>query len=133
MRIFVGVTDKSWFQLHASRANVDEVNFWRPSPIATFKALNPGELLLFKLHAPDNFIVGGGFFTKFQQLSVNIAWDAFGVGNGVASMTEMRQRIAYYRREAILPTENPTIGCIMLAEPFFWPANLWIRPRQISS
>ncbi len=126
MRIFVGVTDKSWFQLHASRANVDEVNFWRPSPIATFKALNPGELLLFKLHAPDNFIVGGGFFTKFQQLSVNIAWDAFGVGNGVASMTEMRQRIAYYRREAILPTENPTIGCIMLAEPFFWPANLWI-------
>ena len=57
---------------------------------------------------------------------MNIAWDAFGVGNGVASMTEMRQRIAYYRREAILPTENPTIGCIMLAEPFFWPANLWI-------
>jgi hypothetical protein len=32
MRIFVGVTDKEWFTLHASRANVDEVNFWRPSP-----------------------------------------------------------------------------------------------------
>ena len=99
MRIFVGVTDKDWYQLHASRGNVDEVNFWRPSPTATFKALDPGELLLFKLHSPDNFIVGGGFFTKFQQLPVNMAWDAFGLSNGVSSLTEMRQRIAYYRRE----------------------------------
>jgi putative restriction endonuclease len=126
MRIFVGVTDKDWYQLHASRGNVDEVNFWRPSPTATFKALDPGELLLFKLHSPDNFIVGGGFFTKFQQLPVNMAWDAFGLSNGVSSLTEMRQRIAYYRREPMQPTENPTIGCIMLAEPFFWPQEQWM-------
>jgi len=126
MRIFVGVTDKDWFNLHASRANVDEVNFWRPSPTAVFKALDSGELLLFKLHSPDNLIVGGGFFTKFQQLPVNMAWDAFGVANGVASLTEMRQRIAFYRRIPIAPMENPTIGCIMLAEPFFWPREDWI-------
>jgi len=126
MRIFIGVTDKDWFQLHASRDNVDEVNFWRPSPTAAFKALDPGELLLFKLHSPDNFIVGGGFFTKFQQLPVNLAWDAFGLGNGVSSLTEMRQRIAYYRREPMMPADNPTIGCIMLAEPFFWPEGQWI-------
>jgi putative restriction endonuclease len=131
MRIFVGVTDKDWFTLHASRPNVDEVNFWRPSPTATFKALGPGELLLFKLHSPDNFIVGGGFFVKFQQLPVNMAWDAFGVGNGVTSLTEMQQRIAFYRRSPIAPTENPTIGCIMLAEPFFWPKDMWIpSPRD---
>jgi putative restriction endonuclease len=126
MRIFVGVTDRDWYQLHASRGNVDEVNFWRPSPTATFKALDPGELLLFKLHSPENFIVGGGFFTKFQQLPVNMAWDAFGLGNGVSSLLEMRHRIAYYRREPMQPTENPTIGCIMLAEPFFWPKEQWI-------
>ena len=75
MRIFVSVTDKNWFTQHASRSNVDEVNFWRPSPNATFKALDVGELLLFKLHSPDNFIVGGGFFTKFPQLPVNMVWD----------------------------------------------------------
>jgi len=90
------------------------------------KPLDPGELLLFKLHSPDNFIVGGGFFTKFQQLPVNMAWDAFGLGNGVTSLTEMRQRIAFYRRSPIVPVENPTIGCIMLAEPFFWPTDMWI-------
>lgn len=126
MRIFVGVTDKDWFMLHASRANVDEVNFWRPSPTAAFKALDPDELLLFKLHSPDNFIVGGGFFTKFQQLPVNIAWDTFGIANGVGSLTDMRQRIAFYRRSPMAPLENPTIGCIMLAEPFFWPEDQWI-------
>ena len=130
MRIFVGVTDKDWFTLHATRANVEEVNFWRPSATAQFKALDPGELLLFKLHAPDNFIVGGGFFTKFQQLPVNLAWDAFHEGNGVTSLAEMRLRIGKYRRAVIGPTDNPTIGCVILAEPFFWPREQWIPSPQ---
>ena len=78
MRIFVAVTDNDWFALHASKAEVEEVNFWRPSPDATFKALQPGELMLFKLHAPDNYIAGGGFFTRFLQLPLNLAWDTFG-------------------------------------------------------
>jgi putative restriction endonuclease len=124
MRLFVAVTDNDWFALHASRNHVDEVNFWRPSPDASFKALLPGELLLFKLHTPQNFIAGGGFFTRFLQLPVNMAWDTFQAANGVSSLAEMRKRIAYYRRSPIGPEENPTVGCIMLAEPFFWsPEN----------
>jgi putative restriction endonuclease len=46
MRLFVGVTDFDWF--HASKQRVDEVNFWKPSPDATFKALRPSEPFLFK-------------------------------------------------------------------------------------
>src|SRR5450432_3167081 len=72
--LYVAVTDKDWFSFHASKTNLEEVNFWRPSPDATFKALQPGELLLFKLHAPENFIAGGGFFA----LPVNLVWDTFG-------------------------------------------------------
>ncbi len=53
MLLYVAVADNNWFALHASKAGVEEVNFWRPSPDATFKALQPSELLLFKLHAPD--------------------------------------------------------------------------------
>jgi putative restriction endonuclease len=127
MRLFVAVTDNDWFALHASLNRVDEVNFWRPSPKACFKALQPGELLLFKLHAPVNFIAGGGFFVRFHQLPVNLAWETFGEANGVRSLDEMRQRIAFYRRTPILPNENPNIGCIMLAEPFFWPQDAWIE------
>jgi putative restriction endonuclease len=104
MRLYVAVTDKDWFALHASKPEVEEVNFWRPSPDATFKVLQPGELLLFKLHSPDNFITGGGFFTRFLQLPVNLVWDTFGEANGVRSQFEMRERIAYYRR-----SQGPTL------------------------
>jgi len=126
MRLFLAVTDNDWFALHSSASRVEEVNFWRPSPEATFKALSPGELLLFKLHAPENYIVGGGFFTRFLRLPVNMAWEVFGEANGVRSLADMRARIAHYRHRPIAPTEDPTIGCIMLGEPFFWDRNLWI-------
>jgi hypothetical protein len=39
MRLFVAATDSEWFDLHASKSQVYEVNFWRPSPEATFKVL----------------------------------------------------------------------------------------------
>jgi hypothetical protein len=50
--------------------------------------------------------------------------------NGVETLKEMRDRIAFYRRVAIKPGENPHIGCIMLAEPFFWPREAWILHRN---
>jgi putative restriction endonuclease len=126
MNFFVAVTDYDWFLLHASKPSVEEVNFWRPSSTAAFKALKTGEMLLFKLHAPRNFIVGGGFFTRFVQLPISLAWEAFGEGNGVRSLSEMRERIARYRRSPIGPTENPSVGCILLAEPFFFKETDWI-------
>lgn len=83
-------------------------------------------MLLFRLHSPRNFIVGGGFFTRFIQLPLSLSWEVFGEGNGVRSLSEMRDRIAKYRRVPIEPTENPTIGCILLAEPFFLRDAEWI-------
>lgn len=126
MRLYVAVTDNEWFTLLASLPHVEEVNFWRPSSTARFKALQPGELFIFKLHAPEHWLVGGGFFTRFLHLPLDLAWVAFREGNGVHSMTEMRVRISHYRQAPITPGENPTIGCIMLAEPFFWPRDFWI-------
>lgn len=126
MRLFVAVTDRGWYKRLSSTSGVDEVNFWRPSPDAGFRALQPGEMLLFKLHAPDNFIAGGGFFTRFLHLPIRMAWEVFGAANGVSSLVEMRERVAYYRGVPIGPAENPNIGCIMLAEPFFWPQSAWI-------
>lgn len=126
MRLYVAVTNNDWFALHASKNQVDEVNFWRPSAGTNFKVLQPGELLLFKLHAPENFLVGGGFFTRFLNLPLRLAWDAFGEANGVRSLEEMRNRIATYRRSSTGPSENPEIGCILLAEPFFWDPSAWI-------
>jgi putative restriction endonuclease len=60
VNLYVGITDKGWYEQLKSQA-ADEVNFWSPSG-ASFCALQEGELFLFKLHSPDNYIVGGGFF-----------------------------------------------------------------------
>jgi putative restriction endonuclease len=126
VKLYVGITDYDWFRLHASKESMEEVNFWRPSPQASFKALQPGELFLFKLHAPRNFIVGGGFFLRFLPLPLSLAWAAFGEANGARSHEEVRTRISKYRRQPIGPTEDPYIGCILLGEPFFFEESNWI-------
>jgi hypothetical protein len=126
VKLYVGITDYDWFKLHSSKESVEEVNFWRPSSQAAFRALEWGEPFLFKLHAPRNFIVGGGFFTKFLRLPVSLAWETFGEANGAQSLAEVRVRIAKYRKQAILPTEDPVIGCILLEEPFFFEERDWI-------
>lgn len=123
MRIWVGVTDKDWFEYLALRTP-DEVNFWQPSGTRTFRVLQPGEPFLFKLHSPDNFIVGGGFFVRYSALPASLAWDAFERKNGVASLEALRARIRRYRRTD--SSIDPVIGCNVLAEPFFLPRDLWI-------
>lgn len=124
VNIFVGVTDQDWFDFLSAR-QVEEVNFWAPSGRTNFRALRPGELFLFKLHSPNNFIVGGGVFSHASRLPLSIAWEAFGEKNGVASSSEMRRRIGRYRADAD-PRTDPTIGCRILTRPFFWPRDLWI-------
>jgi len=76
---------------------IDEVNFWQPGGRTNFQALRPGELFLFKLHAPRNFIVGGGVFARADILRTSLAWEAFGASNGAPSLAEMRRRIVFYR------------------------------------
>ncbi len=126
MKMFVGVTDTKWYEQLSSMDGVDEVNFWQPSGSDHFRALGVGELFLFKLHSPRNFIVGGGIFGHFSLLPVSLAWAAFGEKNGATSLGEMRQRIERYRRHAGGPHEDYTVGCILLEQPFFFPEPLWI-------
>ena len=124
MRLWVGVTDKDWFDFLA-RLSPDEVNFWQPSGNREFRVLQPGEPFLFKLHAPLNFIVGGGTFVRYSRLPASLAWDAFGAKNGVESLTRLRERVRRYRRESV--DLDPVIGCNVLVEPFFLPREKWIR------
>jgi len=123
MKIWVGVTDKDWFQF-LNGINADEVNFWQPSGSRTFRALQAGEPFLFKLHSPDNFIVGGGHFVRYSALPISLAWDAFGPKNGVGSLAELNARVRRYRRDDA--SLDPVIGCNVLAEPFFLPRSAWI-------
>jgi putative restriction endonuclease len=123
---FVAVTDRDWYETLCGQPDLDELNFWQPSGATAFKALQPGEPLLFKLHSPDDYIVGGGFFAYWTRLSVALAWEAFGTKNGARSIVEMRRRIERYRRVKNSPEENYEIGCILLEQPFFLERDQWI-------
>ncbi|NLJ40826.1 MAG: hypothetical protein GX352_04355 [Clostridiales bacterium] len=95
MRMFVAVTDSDWYTLLRDQ-DCDEVNFWKPSGRFNFRAIDVNEMLLFKLRAPDNYIVGGGFFVRFSILPVFLAWDAFGRKNSARSLQELIFRIEKY-------------------------------------
>jgi putative restriction endonuclease len=126
MHFYVGITDQDWFTELRRTAPHDEVNFWRPSPGNAFRNLKPGELFLFKLHSPQNFVVGGGFFSHYTTLPASLAWRAFGPRNGAQTELEMRARIERYRRIKPAPSEDYEVGCILLQAPFFLAEDDWI-------
>lgn len=126
INLYVGVTDFDWFTFLSAIPNLAEVNFWQPGGKTRFQALRPGELFLFKLHAPRNFIVGYGIFAHASILPVSLAWEAFGTANGASSLEQMRDRIGYYRREEIDPRLDYEIGCRVLEQPVFFLEKDWI-------
>jgi putative restriction endonuclease len=126
MKAYVGVTDRDWFNLLSSLQPLEDVNFWQPSGNRQFGVLKPGELFLFKLHSPDNYIVGGGFFAHSSLLPISLAWETFENANGANSLSEMRKQVEKYRGQAENQSDDYTIGCILLEQPFFLPRSAWI-------
>ena len=122
MKLFVGVTNNEWFRFLAEQ-KPDEVNFWRPRSQMDFKALQPGDIFLFKLHSPVDFIAGGGVFVRHTFLPLPLAWQAFGEKNGVPDFDTFERRILEHRSRTELIHQ---LGCTILVEPFFWPRESWI-------
>jgi putative restriction endonuclease len=125
MRGFVGNTDFDWFTL-LSQSGHDEVNFWRPSGSASFKALAPGQPLLFRLKAPHRAIAGFGFFERYVPLPDWLTWETFGTKNGVKDWPSFSKRIAKYRRA----NAAHLVGCILLSSPVFLPRELWVAQPE---
>ncbi len=122
MKFFLAVTDEGWFR-YLARQQPDEINFWRPSSKTTFRAIQPGAPFLFKLHSPNNFVVGGGFFVRHSILPISLAWEAFGNKNGADTFDAFYQSVMKYNRRGEV---NPSIGCTILTEPFFLVEDEWI-------
>ena len=122
MKFWVGVTDNNWYKFLA-QLKPDEVNFWQPGGSQVFRAVDQFAPFLFKLHHPDNYIAGGGFFVRHSFLPLSFAWETFGQKNGTPDFETLRQKIIAKRKES---TADPTIGCILLAQPFFFSREEWI-------
>lgn len=130
MKFWISPTDHSWFAFLAQE-RPDEVDFWHPSGKAPFKQLPTGSPFLFKLKDPHNHIAGGGYFVKFTQMPLSMAWDAFGRKNGAESFERFEQLIRRYHRTAEQRGFDPIIGCSILTQPFFWDRHEWIDVNGI--
>jgi len=122
VKFFVGITDNHWFEFLSER-KPDEVNFWRPRSRFEFHAIQVGEPFIFKLHSPQNFIVGGGYFVRHTILPVSLAWQAFGEKNGAQDYQTFFNRVS---RLGHRTEHDPMIGCTVLAEPFFFEKQNWV-------
>ncbi|HUL00847.1 MAG TPA: HNH endonuclease [Nitrospirota bacterium] len=129
MKFWVGVTDNNWYKFLA-QLKPDEVNFWQPGGSQVFHAVDQFAPFLFKLHYPENYIAGGGFFVRQSFLPLSFAWETFGQKNGTPDYETLRRKIIAKRKES---TSDPTIGCILLAQPFFLSREEWIpAPEDFS-
>jgi putative restriction endonuclease len=128
MRGFIGNTDYDWFTfLRAIEPPIDEVNFWRPGE-ASFKVLQPGEPVFFRLKSPRNAIGGFGTFVHFSRLPSSVAWDVYGPANGASSYDELRARLVRLRsrNDIAIAAREFHIGCILLTQPVFFEEHEWV-------
>ncbi|HYD08107.1 MAG TPA: HNH endonuclease [Reyranella sp.] len=123
LNLFIANTDNRWFDFLAAEPALMEVNFWWPGEM-NFRAIQPGELLVFRLKSPRNKIGGYGVFSSHSLLPIQMAWDTFGRANGVSSFEALRSAIADYRGGEVGPNTN--VGCTVLVEPVFFPPDRWI-------
>lgn len=124
MKFWIGVTDDGWFE-YLRDIKPDEVNFWQPSGVG-FRAIEQGAPFLFKLHSPQNFIVGGGFFVRFSRLPLSMAWNVFEEKNGAHSFSVFREAVTQYQSQYTATKTDPMIGCTVLTSPFFFDETDWI-------
>ena len=122
----VAVTDFGWYEFLADRG-LQEVNFWTPSDRRPFSApeLSP---FFFKLKAPHRAIAGFGYFAKWSSLPDWLAWECFGEGNGTSSLAALEERLAAIRTRIGYRATGPvpSIGCIVVVQPTFFPRDAWI-------
>ncbi|MCE5193087.1 HNH endonuclease [bacterium] len=121
---YLGITDNSWFD-HLRRNQItDEVNFWVPSAPAR-RHVEPGSLWLFKLHSPLDFIVGAGVFMHYSVLPLQLAWDVFGIRNGVPTLDAFRKAIMWHKQPGT-DSWNTDVGCAVLDQVVYLPRELWV-------
>lgn len=124
MNLYLALTDNDWFRFLRSRPELDEANFWQPGGGRHLRRLHPGAPFLFKLHAPEHFIAGGGRFVRsVKDIPIDLAWHTFGEKNGAATLADFRERVLSHRADR---DPHARIGCLIVSDLFFFADEEWI-------
>jgi len=125
MNYFIGNTDLDWYRFLNQR-KPEDINFWQPSGLVRFKAVDTGSPFLLKLKRPINKVAGIGFFSSHSIIPISFAWEVFQERNGVKSLSEFYMKIKSYRDQSNPIEKNPNIGCIILTNPIFFDTEDWV-------
>ena len=120
---YIGNTDNEWFDFLKARQPLEDVNFWKPSP-QVFRAIDEGQLFVFRLKAPRNVIGGYGILASNINVPIQLAWDSLGERNGSGSMQGMLRAIRKYRSNENISPQS-LIGCRVLVNPVFFEPDEW--------
>ena len=126
--IYCAVTDNDWFDYLRARPGLREINFWKPTP-QSFKAIDEGGIFAFKLKAPRSKIAGYGVLTTSADAQINLAWDAFGEGNGHPDLQSFIDKIRQIRKSSEV-NQYSFIGVRVLVHHAFFPEELWFDPPR---
>lgn len=117
MKGYIGVTSREWFTYLSQSNNLEEVNFWRKNT-NNFKALKKGESFFFLVKNKKDImgeraVLGKAIYERFEVLSVNEAWNNYGIRNGDESKDSFTARM---NKMFGTDTINSQIGCIILSD-----------------
>jgi putative restriction endonuclease len=129
----VAITDNRLFQNLRTSFLGDVINFWTPTPW-NIRGLRPGNRVYFLLKSPVRKIAGHGEFKRYLNMRASDAWNAYGLGNGVASFDELVALVDHFagmNSKKYLRVPNPKIGCIELTNYVFYPNDAFIDPLAV--
>ena len=79
--------------------------------------------------APYNKIAGFGVLATSADTEIRLAWDAFGLGNGLPSLDSFVSKMRSIRKSSDV-NEYSFIGVRVLVEPVFLPKDQWFDPPE---
>lgn len=124
----VGLTDQDWFEFLRDNQAGEEVNFWTPTPWS-IRRLRSGDTWHFLLKSPIRKLGGFGVFTEYLEMSIDVAWQRYGIANGVSSHADLLERCQRYSsRNSINPVSGPhtSIGCIILSNVEYFEEDEYV-------
>lgn len=115
---YIGVTDNNWAKFIKDNS-ISKANFGCKKH--SFKAIENGDIFFFlkknnaeeKKEKLERKIVGYGIFKKFEVLTIEDAWNIYGVGNGCSNIKLFSDKINNMYE---LNSDEAEIGSIILDE-----------------
>lgn len=125
----IAPTDNGWFTHLRREKIVNDINFWTPTPWNV--KMSEGDRLYFMLKSPIRKIGGGGYFKSYQNMTVEQAWDKYGIKNGFVTKKAFVDSLTTHRSKNTKNkdrlNEESLIGCIVLEHVVFLDDDKFIE------